>query len=217
MDMTRHQARFALAAIIAAAALLSATAAIALAASKKPTPYGRYTLSGSRQLSGLTVNYRAYALLPTKLPDRTANGRSVLRFGPIGSCRYQLGISIRVVSRTGSESADERVNRLLPASQQYVYARGTRASASWRVIRVRGSATVRGRYVMPTSIATGATFDSPRRPVWLEVTGTGTEPVRECHSGGPRYIGATLADAFGAMTSTAFSTDLPRPAAPPAP
>jgi hypothetical protein len=214
--MTRRRARFSIAAIIALT-LLAALAAAALAASKKPTPYGRYTLSGSRQLSGLTVNYRAYALLPTKLPDKTANGGSVLRFGPIGSCRYQLSISIRVVSRVGGESADDHVARLLPATEQYVYARGTRASSSWRVIRVRGSATVRGLYAMPTSVATSALFGSPRRPVWLEVRGTGTEPVRECHSGGPRFIGATLADAFGAMTSTAFSTNLPRPSGPPAP
>jgi hypothetical protein len=205
------------AALLAVMTLLVAAPATASAASSKPTAYGRYTLSGSRLLSGLTVNYRAYALLPTKLPDKTANGGSVLRFGPIGSCRYQLSISIRVVSREGSESADDHVARLLPATEQYVYARGTRASASWRVIRVRGGATVRGIYAMPTSVATSALFGSPRRPVWLEVSGTGTEPVSECHSGGPRFIGATLADAFGAMTSTAFSTNLPRPSGPPAP
>ena len=122
-----------------------------------------------------------------------------------------------VVPRDGSESADERVARLLPASDQYIYAHGTRGAASWRVIRVKGSAGVRGIYEMPASVATSVLFGSPTKPVWVEVRATAIEPVTECHSGGPRFIGATLADGFGSMTSTAFSTDLPRPAGPPKP
>ena len=85
------------------------------------------------------------------------------------------------------------------------------------MIRVKGSATVRGLYEMPASVATTTAFGGPTKPVWVEVTGTGTEPVTECHSGGPRYIGASLADGFGSMTSTAFSTGLPRLPLPPKP
>jgi hypothetical protein len=213
--MTRRRIRFAVA--LAALALVVAISATALAASNKPTPYGRYTLSGSTKLSGLTVGYRAYALLPSKLPDKTANGGPVLRFGPIGSCKYQLSISIRVVPRDGSESASQRTARLLAADGQYVYAEGTRGPASWRVIRVKGSASVRCIYELPAAVAASIQFGSPTKPVWVEVRGTGTEPVTECHSGGPRFIGATLADGFGAMTSTAFSTNLPRSVGPPKP
>jgi hypothetical protein len=214
--MRLRTARSALAALGALSALI-AMAAVPAHAAPEPTPYGRYTLSGATKLSGLNVNYRAYTLLPAKLPDKTANGGAVLRFGPIGSCRYQLSISIRVVPREDGETASERSARLLPASAQYIYGQGTRGSAVWRVIRVRGSATVRGIYEMPASVNTSNAFGSPKKPVWVEVTGTGTEPVTECHSGGPRYIGSTLSDGFGSMTSTAFSTGLPRLALPPKP
>ena len=197
-----------------------AAAAHAQAQSSRPpstTPYSKYTLAGASTLNGAKLNFRAYALLPTKLPDRTANGGSVLRFGPIGSCKFNLAISAKVVARDATETAGQRVARLRPATSQYIYAQGTRASAAWRVIRVKGSASVRGIWVSPTSLRTSVLFGTPTTPVWLEVRGTADEHVEECHSGGPRYIGQSLADAFGAMTGTAFATDLPRPALPPNP
>ena len=76
---------------------------------------------------------------------------------------------------------------------------------------------MRGIWALPVSLRTTNAFDGPTRPAWLEVRGTANEHTEECHSGGPRYIGDSLAKAFGAMSGTAFSTDLPRLALPPRP
>ena len=203
--------------LAAAVSALALTAAVPAQAATRPTPFLKYTLSGTGTVSGSPIGYRAYALLPQKLPDLTANGGSVLRFGPIGSCRFNLSVSLKVVERSGDETAAARAARLAPATPQYVYAEGTRASAAWRVTRLKGSQNVRGIYVMPGAIGTSTLFGAPTKPVWIEVRGTANEHVAECHSGGPRYIGDSLATAFGAMTSTAFATRLPRAPLPPKP
>lgn len=208
--------------LIFLAAMLAAVTTVATAqAQSSRTPsvgvYNGYTLSGTTRLDDATVGFRAYPLLPQKLRDRTRNGGPVLRFGPIGSCRFNLSISARVVTRDAAESATDHVARVQPATTQYVYASGTRSSAAWRVIRVRGSANVRGIWALPVSLRTTIAFDSPAVPAWLEVRGTANEHTEECHSGGPRYIGQVLAVAFGAMSGTAFATDLPRLPLPPRP
>lgn len=179
-------------------------------ASHTVTPYNRYTINDSSTLQGLDVNSRAYLLLPQRLRDRTRNGGPVLRFGPIGSCRFNLSISADVDTRDPDESASEHVARLLPARSDFIYARGTRNSAAWRVVRLRGTANVRALWALPVNLRTGAAFDAPTTPAWLELRGTANEHTDECHSGGPRYLGDVLGDAFGAMSGTAFSTNLPR-------
>lgn len=183
----------------------------------RTTPFERYTIQGSTTIDALKVNWRAYPLLPSKLPDRTRNGGSVLRFVPIGSCKFSLSISGRVVTRTEGESSTVHAAAALPATSQYVYTQGTRNSAAWRIIRVKGTANVRGIWVLPANLRTTNAFSGPTKPAWLEVRGTGIEHTDACHSGGPRYIGDSLAQAFGAMSGTAFSTDLPRLALPPKP
>lgn len=183
----------------------------------KPTPYDRYTLAGVSRIDSATVGFRAYAILPRRLPDRTVNGSPALRFGPIGSCRFNLSISAKVVERVPGETATARAAALLPAGSRYVNAQGTRASASWRVIRVRGSAKVRGIYLTPANVGTSLLLGTPITPVWLQVRAAANDHVEECHSGGPRYIGDSLAVAFGAMTGTAFALGLPRPVSPPPP
>lgn len=85
------------------------------------------------------------------------------------------------------------------------------------MIRVQGSANVRGIWALPVSLRTTNAFDGTTKAAWLEVRGTANEHTDECHSGGPRYIGDSLAKAFGAMSGTAFSVDLPRLALPPKP
>lgn len=208
---------------ILALALLLALLAASLAHAQGPrpqsvTPYSKYTISGQTELGSVDVGYRAYMLLPQKLRDRTANGGPVLRFGPIGSCNFNLSIAAKVVPRTGDENAGERAARLYRgASSQFVYSTGTRASAAWRVIRVKGSANVRGIYVLPVNLRTSFAFDTPITPAWLEVRATANDHSEECHSGGPRYIGATLAEAFGAASATAFGTNLKRLPLPPKP
>ena len=197
--------RLVLTSLFALVAVLAATTtAPAQGPVPTPTAYNKYTLSGTSTVGTVRAGFRAYALLPKSLPDRTANGGPVLRFGPIGSCRFNLSISAKVVARGPAETAQERTVRLRPASRQYVYAEGTRASAAWRVIRVKGTANVQGIYIAPGSVRTGPQFDSPSIPAWIEVRATANDHVSECHSGGPRYIGDSLAEAFGAMTSTAF-------------
>jgi hypothetical protein len=186
-------------------------------ASHDVTPYNRYTLLDETTLQPLDVNIRAYMLLPQSLRDRSRNRGPVLRFGPIGSCRFNMSIPADVDARDSSESASQRVARLLPARSDYIYAQGTRNTAAWRVVRLRGSANVRAIWVLPVNLRTGFAFDAPRTPAWLEIRGIANEHADECHSGGPRYVGDVLADAFGAMSATAFSTNLPRTPLPPAP
>ena len=181
----------------------------------RTTPLGGYTLAGSTTLDDLNVDFRAYAILPTKLTDRTANGGAVLRFGPIGSCHFNLSIAARVRTRPPGTTAADRAAGLVPGTGPYVYAQGTRGSSAWRVVRLRGSAHLRGIWLAPVGLRTTNSFQSPTVPAWLEVRGTADDHTAECHSGGPRYIGSVLATAFGAMTGTAFSTDLPRLTAPP--
>lgn len=141
----------------------------------------------------------------------------MLRFGPIGSCRFNMSISGRVVSRDADESASEHVARLLPARRDYVHARGTRNSAAWRVVRLPGTANVRALWALPVSLHTSALIDAPAVAAWLEMRGIANAHTRECHSGGPRYVGDVLADALAAMSATAFSINLPRAPLPPAP
>ena len=91
-------------------ALLLVVAAAQIAQAQGPRAprvgvYNGYTIQGATTLDSLKVNWRAYPLLPPQLRDRTANGGSVLRFGPIGSCKFNLSVSGRVVARTAGESA----------------------------------------------------------------------------------------------------------------
>ncbi len=142
----------------------------------------------------------------------------MLRFGPIGSCKYNMSISAKVVARTAGETAAQRVAAGRPGSGPYVYAQGTRDSASWRVVRLKGTANVRALWIAPASLKTSRALRLPTIPAWLEVRGTANEHTDiACHSGGPRSIGASFSDAFGAMTGTAFSTNLPRTIGPPPP
>ena len=167
--------------VIAAAQIAEAQGARA----PRTTPFERYTIQAATTLDALKVNWRAYPLLPSKLRDRTANGGSVLRFGPIGSCRFNLSISGRVVARAEGESASVHAASALPAGSQYVYTQGTRESAAWRIIRVKGTANVRGIWTLPVSLRTTNAFNGPTKPAWLEVSGAAAEHTQECHSGWP--------------------------------
>lgn len=211
--MTRFLAACAL--TLAAALALAAPTALAAPA---VTPYNRYTITGSTTLGSQKVQYRSYLLFPKKLTDRTANGGPVLRFGPIGSCRFNLSIGAAVSARDVTQTAATHAARLLPGDGPYVYAQGTRNTAVWRVVRLKGTANVRSIWVLPVSLSTSTLFGSPTVPAWLELRGTANEHTDAvCHSGGPRYIGDILGEAFGATSGTAFATDLPRTPLPPNP
>ena len=69
----------------------------------------------------------------------------------------------------------------------------------------QGRANVRGIYEMPGGVGTRRRSEADEAGLGRG-HGHGERAVAECHSGGPRYIGDSLADGFGAMTSTAFST-----------
>lgn len=214
-DMTRRLPLLALVLLLAGIAAQVAHAQLSRA--PRTTPYERYTIQGATGLDDLKVNWRAYPLLPSSLRDRTRNGGAVLRFGPIGSCRFNLSVFGQIVPRREGDDAAAHNAERLPAGRQYVYAHGTRASAAWRVIRVKGSANVRGIWTLPVNLRTTNAFDGSTKPAWLEIRGIANEHTDECHSGGPRYIGDSLARAFGAMSGTAFSVDLPRLQGPPKP
>ena len=204
----------------ATALALAAAAVLAPAALATPavTPYNRYTINDASTLAGLKVEFRNYLLFPKKLTDKTANGGPVLRFGPIGSCRFNLSVSANVTSRDVAETAVAHAARLQPADAPYVYAEGTRKTAAWRVVRLKGTANVRSIWVLPVSLRTTALYGGATVPAWLELRGTANEHTDgACHSGGPRYIGDILGEAFGATSGTAFSTDLPRVPGPPNP
>lgn len=203
---------------VLAVALAALSSAPVAAAAPAVTPYNRYTLAGSTTLGTAKVNYRSSLLLPRKLNDRTANGGPVLRFGPIGSCRFNMSISATVSARSATETATAHAARLQPGTGPNVYARGTRNTAAWRVVRLKGTANVRAIWVLPVNLKTTHLIGGPTNPAWYELRGTANEHSDfACHAGGPRSIGAIFGDAFGATSGTAFATDLPRTTGPPPP
>lgn len=144
---------------------------------------------------GATGTVRARYLLPRRWQHTSALNRRTLRLQTGNSCRHRVSFTPRLVLAARVPAA-ERAAALLPAGAAYVRAYGTRERAAFRVIRVKGSATVRGVIVQPLSQAANQGLPADR---WLyaEISAVATaDPRRECHAGGPRSVADAIADTF---------------------
>jgi hypothetical protein len=146
-------------------------------------------------VAGTSTKYRlrlAYVVPGTWRQRGRADGLA-RTFGPIGSCRFTVRVTTRAVTGP-SETATARVERIQPASAGTLLDSGNRRNFAWGVLRRRGSDTVTGLLERPAP--TVKTQPTGGR-VWLEVRFTArADPSRECHSGGPRTVGAQTGDAL---------------------
>jgi hypothetical protein len=186
------------------AALLAAATLVAVVPAQGATVrVQRFSGFKDVTIAGTTSKYRlrlAY-VVPATWPRRGTGSAVTRSFGPIGSCRFTVRMTARAVTGP-SETAAARVARVLPASGGTALDSGTRRNFAWSVLKVRGSDTVRGVLERPApSIKTQPAGGR----AWLEVRFTATaDPSRECHSGGPRTIGAQFGDALATAAVGGF-------------
>jgi hypothetical protein len=181
--------------LLLATVLLAATLVAALPAQAATVRVQRFSGFRDVTVAGTQTNYRlrlAYTVPGTWPARGTAIGLS-RGFGPIGSCRFTVRVTARAVTDAG-EPAATRVARLLPATGPLLLDNGTRSNAAWRVARTSGASTVTGLLVRP---APSVKAQPATGRVWLEVRFVArADPSRECHSGGPRTVGAQTGDAL---------------------
>jgi hypothetical protein len=181
--------------LLIASALVAATLAAALPAQGATVRVQRFTGFQDVTVSGAQTRYRlrlTYVVPGTWRVRGRPSGLS-RSFGPIGSCRFTVRVTTRAVTDI-SEPAAARVARLLSGTGALVLDTGTRSNAAWRVVRTSGQSTVTGLLVRP---APSVKAQPPAGRVWLEVRFVArADPSRECHSGGPRTVGAQSGDAL---------------------
>ena len=186
------------------AAFLAATTVIAVVPAQGATVRVQ-RFSGFRDLTvaGTQTRYRlrlAY-VVPATWPRRGTGSAVTRSFGPIGSCRFTVRMTARAVTGP-AESAAARVERVQPSSGGTVLDSGTRRNFAWSVLRARGSDTVTGLLERP---APSMKTQPAGARAWLEVRFTArADPSRECHSGGPRTVGAQFGDALATAAVGGF-------------
>jgi hypothetical protein len=186
------------------AALLAATTVIAVVPAQGATVRVQ-RFSGFRDLTiaGTQAHYRlrlAY-VVPATWPRRGTGSAVTRSFGPIGSCRFTVRMTARAVTGP-AESAAARVERVQPSSGGTVLDSGTRRNFAWSVLRARGSNTVTGLLERP---APSMKTQPAGARAWLEVRFTArADASRECHSGGPRTVGAQTGDALATAAVGGF-------------
>ncbi len=190
--------------LVIALAALALFGASAVAASKW---YGKssgaalnaYSGSGTVQVAdsaGRTGTVRAHYLLPRSWKRTSALSQQTLKLKTGNSCGHTVTFTPRLVLAAEAATATDRATELLPASSSYVRAYGTREQAAFRVIRVKGTSTVRGVLVQPLSDRFSEGMPNFHK-VYAEINATATaDPKKECHSGGPRTVGDAIADSF---------------------
>jgi hypothetical protein len=191
--------------LVIAAVLLAATLATALPAEAATVRVQRFSGFQDVRVTGAQqTRYRlrlAYTVPGTWKARSGASGLS-RSFGPIGSCRFTVRVSARAVV-DASEPAATRVARLAPAAtSRHLLDSGTRTNRAWRVVRASGAQSVSGLLVRP---APSVKTQPAGGRVWLEVRFRATpDPRRECHSGGPRTVGAQTGDALATASVGGF-------------
>jgi hypothetical protein len=190
--------------LLVIALLLTTTLSVALPAEGATVRVQRF--SGFQDVAVSGASQTRYRLrlsytVPRTWPVRgRANGLS-RTFGPIGSCRFTVRLTTRAVV-DASETAAARVARLVPTTGPRLLDVGTRSNRAWRVARATGSQAVTGLLVRP---APSVKTQPAGGRVWLEVRVTATpDPSRECHSGGPRTVGAQTGDALATASLGGF-------------
>jgi hypothetical protein len=191
--------------LLTAAALVAATTVIAVVPAHGATVRVQ-RFSGFSDVSVAGAPQTRYRLrlayvVPGTWPVRGRPSGLLRAFTPIGSCRFTVNVTARAVA-DASEPAAARVARLRPATGPLLLDSGTRSNAAWRVVRTRGESTVRGLLVRP---APSVKTQPANGRVWLEVRFLArAQPGRECHSGGPRTVGAQTGDALATAVVGGF-------------
>jgi hypothetical protein len=193
---------------LAIAAALVAVAVAVLAAAAMPAQSAtvrvqRFSSFQDVTAAGTHTKYRlrlAYVVPGTWRRRGRAKGLT-RTFGPVGSCGFTVRVSTRAVTGP-SETATARVARIQPASAGTVLDSGNRRDFAWSVLRLRGTDTVSGLLERP---APSVRTQPAGGQLWLEVRFTATaDPRRECHSGGPRTVGAQTGDALATTVVGGF-------------
>lgn len=141
--------------------------------------------------------------MPPRWTRLSTSKARTTRFDAHGSCRFKVSFRPRMVQADEQPPVD-RAAALLPASSSYVRAYGTREGAAFRVIRVKGTDTVRGVLVQPLPASSSPGVAAGKR-IYSEITATGTaDPKTECHAGGPRTIADSIGDGFAAGNAGGF-------------
>jgi hypothetical protein len=189
--------------LLIAAALVATTLVAVAPAHGATVRVQRFSGFQDVTVAGTTTKYRlrlAYVVPSTWRRRGRPNGLS-RTFGPIGSCRFTVSVRVRAVLGA-NETAAVRVARLLPASGGLLLDNGTRTNRAWRVARTSGSSTVTGLLERP---APSVRTQPAGGRAWLEVRFTArADPSRECHSGGPRTVGAQTGDALATAVVGGF-------------
>jgi len=146
--------------------------------------------------AGRTGTVRAHYLLPSRWKRTSQLSSRTLKLKTGNSCGHTVTFKPRLVLAIESGTSTDRATDLLPATSAYVRAYGTREAAAFRVIRVPGSATVRGVLVQPLSDRFTEGMPNLHK-VYAEISATATaDPKKECHAGGPRTVADAIADSF---------------------
>lgn len=159
------------------------------------------TYSGSGTVTvddaaGRTGTVRAHYVLPSRWKRASPLSSRTLKLKTGNSCGHTVTFTPRLVLAIESGTPTDRATDLLPATSAYVRAYGTREEAAFRVIRVKGGATVRGVLVQPLSDRFAEGMPNLHK-VYAEISATATaDPKKECHAGGPRTVADAIADSF---------------------
>jgi hypothetical protein len=192
--------RLSIAATLVATAVLTVAALPAQGATVRVQRFSGFqdvTVAGTQTTYRLRL---AYVVPGTWRQRGRANGLT-RTFGPIGSCRFTVRVTARAVTGP-NETATARVEAALPIASGTVLDSGNRRDFAWGVLRRRGTATVIGVLERP---APSVRTQPAGARVWLEVRFTATpDPSRECHSGGPRTVGAQSGDALATAVAGGF-------------
>lgn len=191
-------------------ALLLGTSA---AGAASPVPWRTFTssythISSSGDVTvddsaGLTGLVRSEFFVPSRWKILSAPKDRTTRLYAGGSCRFKVRYRPRLV-QADEQPAPDRVVALLPATASYVRVSGTRETAAFRVIRVKGSTTVRGALVQPLPASSTPGVAEGKR-IYAEISATGTaDPKTECHAGGPRTIADSIGDGFAGGSAGGF-------------
>jgi hypothetical protein len=189
--------------LVIPAALVAATLVAAIPAQGATVRVQRFSDFRDVTVAGMQSQYRlrlAY-VVPGSWRARGRAGGLARTFGPIGSCRFTVRVTARAVTGP-DESAAGRIERVQPASTGRLLDSGNRRDFAWQVLRQRGSDTVTGLLERP---APSVKTQPAGARVWLEVRFTArADPSRECHSGGPRTVGAQTGDALATAALGGF-------------
>jgi hypothetical protein len=127
-------------------------------------------------------------------------------FNSNNSCAHRVTLTARLIIAAAIPAADRAAALTPVAAPNLVHTSGTRDQAAFRVVRIRGTATVTAAFVQPLAPSYSGSLPAGSR-LLAEIVATAiADPRRECHAGGPRGVGTALGDAFGGGSLGGFAT-----------